>query len=125
MYTCDTVHLLMNSICKVECYHWNQGYLIPASESISLLPGIGFAQIIVKCCFTFSVLISDGTVPKILSRCPIKRHWTVSIRHCQAWDEDSPLVLEVEDEDFQSYEDEDKDEDSVLQLSLRTRTRTN
>ena len=34
--------------------------------------------------------------------------------HKQAWDEDSPLVLEDEDEDFQSYEDEDKDEDSVL-----------
>ncbi len=30
----------------------------------------------------------------------------------QAWDEDSPLVLEDEDEGFQSYEDEDKD--SVL-----------
>ncbi len=32
----------------------------------------------------------------------------------QAWDEDSPLVLEDEDKGFQSYEDEDKDEDSVL-----------
>ena len=32
----------------------------------------------------------------------------------QAWDEDSPSVLEDKDEDFQSYEDEDKDEDSVL-----------
>ena len=32
--------------------------------------------------------------------------------HIQAWNEDSPLVLE--DEDSQSYEDKDKDEDSVL-----------
>ncbi len=32
----------------------------------------------------------------------------------QAWDEDSPIVLEDEDEDFQGYDDEDEDEDSVL-----------
>ncbi len=32
----------------------------------------------------------------------------------QAWDEDSPSVLEDEDEDFQSCEAEDEDEDSVL-----------
>ena len=32
----------------------------------------------------------------------------------QAWDEDSPIVLEDEDEDFQSYKDEDEDEDRVL-----------
>ncbi len=39
-----------------------------------------------------------------------KRSRTADIR--QAWDEDSPLVLE--DEDFQNCEDEDEDEDSVL-----------
>ncbi len=32
----------------------------------------------------------------------------------QAWDKDSPLVLEDEDEDFQNCEAEDEDEDSVL-----------
>ncbi len=32
----------------------------------------------------------------------------------QAWDEDSPSVLEDEDKDLQSHEDEDKDEDNVL-----------
>ncbi len=31
----------------------------------------------------------------------------------QAWDKDSPSVLEDEDEDFQTFEDEDEDKDSV------------
>ncbi len=34
--------------------------------------------------------------------------------HIQAWDEDSPLVLEDEDEDFQNCEAKDEDKDSVL-----------